>query len=55
MYIEKKKLELRMKGDVEKLLKAKLIRSIRYTEWLLNIVSIIKKNDISEYSLIFRI
>ena len=39
-----KKIELKVKGEIEKLLKAKFIRSARYVQWLENIVPMIKKN-----------
>ena len=33
-----------MKEEIEKLLKAKFIRLVRYVQWLANIVPVIKKN-----------
>ncbi|XP_075479465.1 uncharacterized protein LOC142520354 [Primulina tabacum] len=39
-----KEVELKVKQEVEKLLRAKFIKPIRYTEWLLNIVPVMKKN-----------
>ncbi|XP_075483761.1 uncharacterized protein LOC142523912 [Primulina tabacum] len=39
-----KEVELKVKEEVEKLLKAKFIKPIRYTEWLSNIVPVMKKN-----------
>ena len=39
-----KKVELKVKEDIKKLLKAKFIRPIRYVQWLTNIVPVMKKN-----------
>ncbi|XP_075486372.1 uncharacterized protein LOC142525978 [Primulina tabacum] len=39
-----KAIEARVKEEIEKLLKAKFIRPVRYTEWLANIVPVTKKN-----------
>ena len=39
-----KEVELKMNEEIEKLLKAKFIRPIRYVQWLENIVPMIKKN-----------
>ena len=39
-----KEVELKMKEEIEKILKAKFIRSIRYVQWLANIVLVMKKN-----------
>ena len=39
-----KKVELKVKEDIEKLLKAKFIRPTRCVQWLANIVPVIKKN-----------
>ncbi|XP_073290991.1 uncharacterized protein [Primulina huaijiensis] len=39
-----KEVELKVKEEVEKLLKAKFIKPIRYTEWLSNIGPVMKKN-----------
>lgn len=39
------KVVLKVKDEVERLLKAGFIRLIMYIEWLSNIVSIIKKNE----------
>ncbi|XP_073049441.1 uncharacterized protein [Primulina eburnea] len=39
-----KQVELKVKEEVEKLLKSKFIKPIRYTEWLSNIVPVMKKN-----------
>ena len=35
---------MKVKEEIEKLLKAKLIRPKRYVQWLENIISVIKKN-----------
>ncbi|XP_073051308.1 uncharacterized protein [Primulina eburnea] len=40
-----KEVELKVKEEVEKMLKAKFIKPIRYTEWLSNIVPVMKKNS----------
>ncbi|XP_075515394.1 uncharacterized protein LOC142550036 [Primulina tabacum] len=40
-----KEVELKVKEEVEKLLKDKFIKQIRYTKWLSNIVPVMKKND----------
>ena len=39
-----KEVDLKVKEEIEKLLKAKFIRPIRYVQWLANIVPVIKKN-----------
>ena len=39
-----KEVELKIKEEIEKLLKAKFIRPTRYVQWLANIVHIMKKN-----------
>ena len=39
-----KEVELKVKEEIEKLLKAKLIIPIRYVQWLANIVQVMKKN-----------
>ena len=39
-----KKVELKVKKEIEKLLKAKFIRPTRYVKWLPNIVLMMKKN-----------
>ena len=39
-----KEVELKVKEEIEKLLKAKFIRPTRYAQWLANIIPIIKKN-----------
>ena len=39
-----KEVELKVKEDIEKLLKARFIRLIRYVQWLENIVHVMKKN-----------
>ena len=36
--------ELKIKEEIEKLLKVKFIRPTRYVQWLANIVHVIKKN-----------
>ena len=39
-----KEVELKVKEEIEKLLKAKFIMPTRYVQWLANIVLVIKKN-----------
>ena len=39
-----KEVELKVKDEIEKLLKAGFIRPTRYAEWLSNIVPVMKKN-----------
>ena len=39
-----KEVELNVKEEIEKLVKAKFIRSTRYIRWLANIVPVMKKN-----------
>ena len=39
-----KEVELKVKDEIEKLLKAKFIKLIRYVQWLANIVLVMKKN-----------
>ena len=39
-----KKVELKVKEEIEKLLKAKFIKPTRYAQWLANIVPMMKKN-----------
>ena len=39
-----KEVELEVKEEIEKLLKAKFIRPTRYVQWLENIVPVMKKN-----------
>ena len=39
-----KEIELKVKYEIKKLLKAKLIKSIRYV-WLVNIIPVMKKNE----------
>ena len=39
-----KEVELKVKEEIEKLLKAKFISPIRYVQWLANIVHVMKKN-----------
>ena len=40
-----KEVELKMKEDIEKILKAKFIMPTRYVQWLANIVPMTKKNE----------
>ena len=40
-----KEVELKVKEEIEKLLKAKFIRPTRYVQWLSNIVHVIRKNE----------
>ena len=40
-----KEVELKVKEEIKKLLKAKFIRPARYAQWLVNIVHIVKKNE----------
>ena len=39
-----KEVELKVKEEIEKLLKAKFIIPTRYVQWLANIVTVMKKN-----------
>ena len=39
-----KEVELKVKEEIEKLLKANFIRPTRYAQWLVNIIPVIKKN-----------
>ena len=39
-----KEVELKVKEEIEKLLKAKFIKPMRYVQWLANIVPMMKKN-----------
>ena len=39
-----KEVELKVKEEIEKILKAKFIKPIRYVQWLANIVPVMKKN-----------
>ena len=39
-----KEIELKVKEEIEKLLKAKFIRPTRYVQWLANIVPVMKNN-----------
>ena len=39
-----KEVELKVKKEIEKLLKAKFIKPTRYVQWLANIVLVMKKN-----------
>ena len=39
-----KEVELKVKEEIEKLVKAKFIRLTRYAQWLANIIPIVKKN-----------
>ena len=38
-----KKVELKVKEEIEKLMEAKFIRLIRYVQWLENIIPVVKK------------
>ena len=40
-----KKVELKVKEEIDKILKAKFIRPTRYVQWLANIVPVMKKNE----------
>ena len=40
-----KEVKLKVKREIEKLLKAKFIRPTRYVQWLVNIVHVMKKNE----------
>ena len=40
-----KEVELKVKKEIERLLKAKFIRPTRYVQWLANIVPMMKKNE----------
>ena len=42
--IMSKEVELKVKNEIEKLLKAKCFRPTRYVQWLANIVNVMKKN-----------
>ncbi|XP_050222757.1 uncharacterized protein LOC126672848 [Mercurialis annua] len=39
-----KEVELKVKEEIEKLTKANFIRTVRYTDWLANVVPVVKKN-----------
>ena len=39
-----KEVELKVKGEIEKFLKVKFIKSTRYVKWLANIFPLMKKN-----------
>ena len=39
-----KEVELKVKEEIEKLLKAKFIKPTKYVQWLRNIVPVMKKN-----------
>ena len=39
-----KEVEVKVKEEIEKLLKAKFIKPTRYVQWLANIVPVMKKN-----------
>ena len=47
-------ISLKIKQEIEWLLKSKFIRTTRYIEWLANIVSIIKKNGTLRVCIDFR-
>ncbi|XP_075478796.1 uncharacterized protein LOC142519646 [Primulina tabacum] len=49
-----KEIEARVKEEIEKLLKAKFIRPVRYTKWLANIVHVMKKNGKLQVCIDFR-
>ena len=49
-----KEVEMKMKEEILKLLKAKLIRPTRYAQWLENIVHAIKKNGKLQVCVDFR-
>ena len=40
-----KEVELKVKEEIEKLLKAKFIKPTRYVQWFANIVLVMKKNE----------
>ena len=40
-----KKVELKVKEEIENILKAKFIRPTRYVQWLANIIPVMKKNE----------
>lgn len=48
------KITLKIKQEIEKLLKSRFIRAARYVEWLANIVPIIKKNGTLRVCIDFR-
>ena len=49
-----KEVELKMKEEIEKLLKAKFIIPTRYVQWLANIVPVMKKNGKLRVCVVFR-
>ena len=49
-----KEVELEVKEEIEKLLKAKFIKLTRYVQWLANIVLVIKKNGKLQVCVEFR-
>ena len=49
-----KEVELKVKEEIEKFLKAKFIRPTRYVQWLTNIVTVMKKNGKLRVCLDFR-
>ena len=49
-----KEVELKVKEEIEKLLKAKFIRPTRYVQWLENIVPVMKKNGKLRVCVYFR-
>ena len=53
--IMSKKVELKVKEEIEKILKFKFIMPIRYVQWLANIVPMMKKMENFEYVWILEI
>ena len=49
-----KEVKLKVKGEIEKLLKAKFIKPTKYVQWLANIVPMMKKNGKLQVSVDFR-
>ena len=49
-----KEVELKVKEEIEKLLKAKFIKPTRYVQWLANIVLMMKKNGKLQVCVDFR-
>ena len=49
-----KEVELKVKDEIEKLLKAGFIRPTRYAEWLSNIVPVMKNNGKLRICIVFR-
>ena len=50
-----KEVELKVKEEIEKILKAKFIKRTRYVQWLENIVPVMKKNGKLRVCVDFRI